>query len=226
MESMHSAASSNSKLQIIPINDSSTLRCQEVNHRVANSLQLLAALLPFSNDGAATAETQRVIDLVRGRIIAIADLHRHLCQQPRQGSVRLAEYMADLVGHLNASHGGLEAGNTIHVATTAILVPADFASVLGVMLAELVTNARKHAYSPVASCKIDVRIHSPARGRLWMEVQDYGSGREVMSPKRTAGLGSQIIDALCRQIGAFHGYAADGSGTRFFLSTVVPGLAR
>ncbi len=99
-----------------------------------------------------------------------------------------------------------------------MLVSADHAIPLGLLINELVTNAVKYAY-PGGVGVIDVSAHE-IDGCLHVEISDHGVGlpQEFDIDKPRTSLGFKVITGLVRQL---QGHIAisrnEPSGTRFLL---------
>ena len=81
------------------------------------------------------------------------------------------------------------------------VVDANTSVSLGLIITELVINALKHGYPGHARGKIIVDYHS--NGPEWsLSVRDDGVGMPVGTRKSEAGLGTGIVEALAKHLGA------------------------
>jgi two-component sensor histidine kinase len=147
---------------------------KEVNHRVQNSLQLVVAFLAMqARAGEDETLTQHLTEAQR-RLSAVALVHRRLYADDNVETVDLARYLDDLIADLKSSMGDEWAGR-LSLDLAPILIPADAAVQVGLILVELVTNARKYAYGGDAGpITVALKQH---RARFRLIVADRGVGR-------------------------------------------------
>lgn len=184
----------------------------EAHHRIANSLQLLSALIAREACEADNPVTHSALERMQARIAAIAGVHRHLHVGGGNAEIDLGRYLVDLTGYLAKN-------NPAHrrVLITADPVPANgaTASTVGMLVTELVTNACKHAYAADAPGDIHVSLRR-LRGRGYrLAVEDQGCGTHARA--QGGGLGQRLIAAMVRQLDAIAAWEDAGPGTRFCL---------
>jgi two-component sensor histidine kinase len=188
---------------------------EEVNHRLANSLQLISALISLEARGVSDPTAREVLEATRRRIVAVGEVHRRLYQSGAEGSVDLAEYLAELAMRLEQGLGG---DRRIRVVGRPAVVSAQRAAAVGVIVTEVVINAWKHAYGPDESGDVHIKVCSPWPDRFALEVRDHGRGRPADDGHRVDGAGAKIVEAMARQLGAEHAYLPTPQGARFALS--------
>jgi two-component sensor histidine kinase len=181
----------------------------EVNHRVANQLQLIAALISAEARTVADAATLDVLERTRQRIVAVGAVHRQLYVGSRS-EVDLGEYLEDLAEQLSRTCGPQR---QVGIDAETVPVTADVATAFGILAAELVTNACKHAYEAEEPGDILVRLRRRPDGAYRFTVEDRGSGNGT--PGRQAGLGSRLIHATVAKLGATSVWEDARPGTRF-----------
>ena len=183
---------------------------REVNHRVSNSLQLIASFLQLQTRTATGSETKEVLETAIQRVHAVARVHQRLYTASQIGTVALDAYFGTLADDL-ARAGPRGGGTPIEVAAEPIVVSADQAVAVGVIVTELVINAQKYAY-PEGRGPIRLAARRCDDGRCEIAVADEGVGR----PTDTAsgGLGTRILTAMAAKLGAVVDYPAMPHGTR------------
>ena len=194
---------------------------REVNHRVGNSLQLVAAFLHLQANGSASPETKAALVEANRRVLAIAQVHRRLYTSDDVKAVALDSYLAALVGDLRESAEGI--GDLLSLDTVPIVTDADSAVTIGVIVTELVINAMKYAY-PGSSGPIRVRLEGAAPSHCRLVVEDDGVGRYAATPKASeasTGIGRTIIDAMASKLSATVAYEGATAGTRAVVAFAV-----
>lgn len=173
---------------------------QEIQHRVANSLQIIASVILQSARKAQSDETREYLKDAHNRVMSVASLQQHLSQSGL-GEVALRAYFEQLCESIGASmirdHDQLQ----LEVITDDSSVAADVSISLGLIVTELVINSLKHAFPGGRPGKIVVRYASHGPG--WtLSVTDDGVGMPKDAPSATAGLGTNIVAALAKQLDA------------------------
>lgn len=188
---------------------------QEVQHRVANSLQIIASVLMHSARKVQSEEARGYLRDAHHRVMSIAAVQRHLAASTL-GDVALRPYFIQLCESLAASMIYDPERLSIAVTVDDSVVTANASVSLGLIITELVINALKHGFPEQRHGKIIVDYRS--EGQKWaLSVKDDGVGMPAGALVATPGLGTGIVEALARQLrGRIH--VADASpGTAFTL---------
>jgi two-component sensor histidine kinase len=177
----------------------------EMQHRVANSLQIIASILLMKARTVGSEETRGHLRDAHTRVLAVAAVQRHLHSATGAAAVQLKPYLEQLCQSLVDAmiHDGADAVKvTVHAdgggASSASAVN------LGLIVTELVINALKHAFpKAAASSEIQISYVEDARAGWLLTVSDNGVGKD---PKKAApvkaGLGTSIVTALAEQLSA------------------------
>lgn len=184
---------------------------QEMQHRVANSLQIIASVLLQSARRVESDETRNHLYDAHSRVMSIASVQQQLAAS-RLGNVELRPYFTDLCRSIGASmirdHNQL----SLEVSADDSVTTADISVSLGLMVTELVINALKHAFP--GGRPGTIRVAYRASGAAWrLSVVDDGVGIPVEPFSAKPGLGSSIIEALANQLGASVEIADAAPGT-------------
>ncbi|MEY2503645.1 MAG: two-component system, sensor histidine kinase PdtaS [Verrucomicrobiota bacterium] len=172
------------------------LLTREMSHRVKNSLASVVGLLRVQGRNALSEEVRNALTEAASRITTIAQVHDHLWRSTRIGFVDIADFAGELCGKLQESTHG----HKLSCSFGHLLVSADKAIPLGLLINELVTNAAKHAYSDGAG---EIHVAGEQRGvDLRVEVSDQGIGLpkdfDIDQPRRS--LGYKVIKSLLAQL--------------------------
>jgi two-component sensor histidine kinase len=165
---------------------------QELNHRIANSLQLAADMLVFEQLRSRDAVAQAALEASRARLVAVGELHRYLHEHAGEAEVALRPFFTHLCEAISASTG-LKCALT----ADATRAPGDMAQQLAIAVNEIAINAAKHAYAGRAGGQLDVAVRQEG-GDLVVTVSDHGPG---LGTGRGSGLGMSIIAAIVRDLG-------------------------
>ena len=173
---------------------------QEIQHRVANSLQIIASVLMQSARNVQSEETRKHLHDAHNRVMSIATVQQQLASSQLK-DVELRPYFTQLCQSLGASMIRDHNKQSIQVSGDDSVVGADVSISLGLIVTELVINALKHAFPDGQAGKITVDYHS--KGPNWtLSVEDDGVGMGKNPEDLKPGLGTGIVDALAKQLNA------------------------
>jgi two-component sensor histidine kinase len=169
---------------------------QEVQHRVANSLQIIASVLMQSARRVQSEETRLHLHDAHQRVLSIADVQRQLGASGA-GDVALPPYLAQLCRSLGASMIHDHAQLSLTVSADDGLVRPDVSVSLG-----LIGRAGR------------IVVGYRSRGPGWtLSVSDNGVGMPKDPASMRPGLGTSIIEALAKQLEAEVKVSDAGPGT-------------
>lgn len=194
--------------------DRAEILLNEVNHRVANSLGLVAAMVRMQTSVVSDPVAVHALNETQARISAVAGIHRHLYSSPQVGAVEIDQYLAHLVEEMGTSMRGDGADHVIEFTSDRVALATDKAVSLGVIVGELITNAFKYAYGPETRGIIRVRVERHGADRCRVCVADDGRGFEADHPAQGTGLGSRILTAMARNLDAELIHDRSRPGTR------------
>ncbi|HEX5238088.1 MAG TPA: histidine kinase dimerization/phosphoacceptor domain -containing protein [Sphingomicrobium sp.] len=173
---------------------------QELQHRVANSLQIIASVLMQSARRVQSEETRVHLQDAHSRVMSIATLQKQLAVTQLK-SLELRTYLADLCQSISASMIG-DPQLTLETIVDETSTNSDVSVSLGLIVTELVINAIKHAFpDQPAGGKIIVSFDSDD-GAWLLTVSDNGCGMPIGDKRGKPGLGTGIVEALSTQLDA------------------------
>jgi len=169
---------------------------READHRIKNSLQMVTSLLRIQLRG---LEETPVADALRGaiaRVQAIASSHLALQASQDLQTVDLAFVLKELCSHFTEFHP--DAKIDCHIQGP-LMMDADRAIPLGLVVNELMTNALRHAFPEGRSGTVTLNA-AEDESDVVVRVGDDGVG--TVRSSKNGGLGSKIIGVLTAQVGA------------------------
>ncbi|MCW6512427.1 sensor histidine kinase [Lichenifustis flavocetrariae] len=181
----------------------------EIQHRIANSLQIIASLIMQSARNVQSDEIRGYLHTAHDRVISIAALQKHLAVSD-DDTVEMGTYLTQLCQSLSASIIGNHDQLSIRVTADHSVLDGGNSVCIGLIVTELVINAVKHAFPAgrTGTIKIDFRSH----GTDWtLSIRDDGIGMPLN--RGAPGLGTSIVEALARQLDARIGVADRHPGT-------------
>lgn len=171
---------------------------QEVQHRVANSLQIIASILMQSARRVQSDEARGYLQNAHHRVMSIASLQKQLSVNAGI-DVPLRAYLVQLCESLGASMISDRERISISVTVDRSVVGPDVSVSLGLIVTELIINSLKHAFPDQP--KGTVRVDYVSTGGDWtLSVIDNGVGMPTGEDAPKAGLGTGIVEALARNL--------------------------
>ena len=192
----------------------------EVNHRVKNSLQIVANLLRTQALRHRSQEVRQELLDSSSRVLAIAEVHRRLYGE---GAVYDTVELSDLIRSIaeNAipsnSDGGGEPAMSVAVGTP-LPAPVDTAVPVALIVNELLTNSYKHAFPDgrTGTVRLDMEVEG---NEVHIDVTDDGIGLpEGVASSSGGGFGLNTVRNLTRQIRGQLEIERLTPGTRFLLT--------
>jgi PAS domain S-box-containing protein len=176
---------------------------QEMQHRVANSLQIIASILLIKARTVRSEETRLHLQDAHQRVMSVAAMQEQLQPSEPGATIELGPYLSRLCETLAASMIGGRRPVTLRVHAEAGTASSSQAVSIGLIVTELVINALKHAFPDDRSGSTVIVAYDLAEPNWRLSVSDNGIGRpEGHSDMTHPGLGTTIIEALAKQLDA------------------------
>lgn len=194
---------------------------KEVNHRVANNLQMVMSFIALQAKTLGDSAARETLEKTQARIATIAQVNRRLYTTDDVEYVAMDEYLAGLAADLAASWSNGDAHRVIEVSADPVRLCTDKAVALGMITNEWVSNACKYAYGEEHGGVIRVALRLGGKGLLELAVEDDGVGLPANGAIKGTGLGTRLIEALGRTHRAEVHYGpvpATDVGTRAMIS--------
>jgi two-component sensor histidine kinase len=194
------AEKDSAEARLLASNDRLQAMLHEVNHRVANSLQLVSAFVHLQ---AATVEDEaarHALESTTQRIAAIAQVHRRLYSSSDVERVDMQDYLVALAEELEQTWSTPASPRRVVVDAAPVRLKTDRAVSVGIIVTELVSNACKYAYGEGEAGEVRVSLQADGDDGFRLNVQDDGPGMaEGQAPKGT-GLGARLIAAMAKSL--------------------------
>ncbi len=186
---------------------------QEMQHRIANSLQIIASVLLLKARAVKSEETKRHLRDAHDRVMSVAAVQQHL--QQSLGDVEVNHYLTKLCNSLASSMIRESRPLSLDVRADEALISSRAAVSLGLIVTELVINALKHAFPHGRGGLILVEYRVEPSGWV-LSVTDDGVGMPAKGFK--VGLGTTVVQALAQQVGAEVAISDAAPGARVALT--------
>jgi two-component sensor histidine kinase len=187
---------------------------REVNHRVGNSLQIIASLLHLQANSSTQDDVKAALTNAMGRVAAVAQVHRRLYTSHDLKSVLLNQYLDALLEDLRRSAEGNRMSR-LTLKAEPIEIDPDRAVAIGIIVNELVMNAVKYAYPDGAG---PIHVDLTAQGDdLLLSIADNGVGLNARTDPRSTGMGQRIVSAMAAKLEATVERDHAHAGTRILL---------
>jgi two-component sensor histidine kinase len=173
----------------------------EVQHRVANSLQIIASIIMMKALSVESEETRRHLHDAHNRVISVAAVQQNLHAAAAIGTMEMHPYLSQLCEALGHSMIGEDQSISLKVLGKAGIAICRDAESLGLIVTELVINSLKHAFNAETKDG-QIAVSYEVSGTDWkLSVADNGIGKPdgtFAQPK--SGLGTGIVKALAKQL--------------------------
>jgi two-component sensor histidine kinase len=188
---------------------------KEVNHRVKNSLQVVSSMLLLQANAVGDPELSDRLNEASTRISAVGRAYERLAYNADYENIDLVSYLREVIDDLETAVAPckiqLEAPDEIQFA-------ADRAILVALVINELVLNAGKYAYPNCSEGMIWVRLSQTDKSSILVSVRDEGAGLpHGFDPVTSKRLGTRLVNALAKQLGAEVTRPVSVNGTNFAL---------
>jgi two-component sensor histidine kinase len=174
---------------------------QEMQHRIANSLQIIASILMLKARTVQSEETRSHLQDAHNRVMSVATVQQQLQASAHGAPIELGPYLTRLCDALGASMIGDSRPIVLKVEADAGTAVSGDAVSIGLIITELVINTLKHAFPSGGEGRISVRY--AADGADWrLSVSDDGVGLQEADRRSRTGFGTRIVEALAHQLKA------------------------
>jgi len=176
---------------------------EELQHRIANSLQIIASIILMKARTVQSEETRLHLQDAHKRVMSIAAVQQQLHAAGVSGSIDIAPYLSRLCETLAVSMIGDSRPISLKTVGEGGHATSRQAESLGLIVTELVMNALKHAF-PDEKAEGRIIVAYDMAGTNWkLSVSDNGIGKpDGVFAQAKSGLGTGIVKALSHQLDA------------------------
>ncbi len=188
---------------------------EEVNHRVKNSLQVVASMLHLQATAVGDPELSDRLNEASIRISTVGRAYERLAYNADYEKIGLVAYIREVLEDLE---GAVTPCRLLLDAPEEIQFAADRAILVALIVNELVLNAAKYAYPDRFGETIAVQVVRSDRTTCLVSVRDEGVGLPVgFDPTTSKRLGTRLVTALSKQLDAVLTHPISTNGTLFTL---------
>ncbi len=195
-------------------NEQKEMLIREVHHRVKNNLQIISSLFNLQARHLAHPDIAKVLNECKSRLKSIALIHDQLYSEDRLSKIDLQPYTEQLLRYLLDIYHTKGSDISADISTGNVVLNADTAVPLGLILTELITNSLKHAFSDSLENRITIRISKIDQNEYSLSYRDSGPGlKGGQIGNMNESLGFRLIISLSRQLSGYFSYQHDPDQT-------------
>lgn len=183
--------------------DAMDVRLQEADHRIANSLSLVAGLIQLHAseiDADEPLDASHVVEILNeaaARVHMVSRLHRLLARSQGQAVLDLSRFLHEIAESTVTLMTAPGRVKVVLDASSLCEAPAAKALPIGLIVGELVTNSIKYAHPAGVGGIIRLTCRLDAEGVLMVAAADDGVGLpQGFDPARARSLGMRLIHSL------------------------------
>jgi two-component sensor histidine kinase len=171
---------------------------KEINHRVKNSLQLVASMLTLRAGAQDDPTISQILGEASSRVGAISRAHDRLYRCSEVARIELQAYLSDICRDLTEATPDCP---VVFGSTGPISMATDRAIRLALLVTELATNAAKHSGGGKGEVRVQLSRKDETTARV--SVSDDGVGLpDGFTLDQPSGFGTRLIKILAEQMGA------------------------
>jgi two-component sensor histidine kinase len=190
---------------------------READHRIANSLQIVGALVRQRAKNGTIADPQTFLTEVADRIDTVGKLHSFLSQSPT-GTVQLQSYLQEICERLTGALAPAATKYALRCPEHCPMAPK-IALPLALIVAELISNSLKYAHPAGLPTKFTVSCSRVDQAGLKLVYEDDGVGfPEDFDLSADGHMGIGLIELLSNSVPGTFNWHSDSLGVRFELA--------
>jgi two-component sensor histidine kinase len=188
---------------------------EEAEHRIANSLQMISALVRQRARIGHVPNPQTFLLEIADRIDTVGKLHRLLGESTAEGTIQIRAYLKEICDRLRGALAP-DATSFSFDCPRDFSLPAKTALPLALITAELISNSLKYAHPTGLPIRITLSCRTDEKGDLTIVYEDDGVGfPEGFDVNEAGHVGMRLIQLLSKGVGGHHEWLSDPLGIRF-----------
>ncbi|MBL4954778.1 sensor histidine kinase [Neobacillus sp. OS1-32] len=168
---------------------------REIHHRIKNNLQTIASLLRMQSRRSNNAEAKRLLKDSMNRILSIAATHELLSKQ-LSDAINLNQVIQFVLNNLHQSYSDNNKISLHYVSNEDFMINSDHATVIALIINELVQNCYDHAFGENNEGTIQVKVHKE-NSKINISVIDDGAGFDFSNEVKNS-LGFSIVQSYVK----------------------------
>lgn len=185
---------SDQKREIEQKNNENEVLVREVHHRVKNNLNSVLSMLRLEKRKYNSSETTSLVENMEKRILTVSYIHEILYNQNDITNISLNHYFSTIGIQILSLH---QNENIKLIVTGEInFINAEQAITLGQLIAELITNSIKHAFTSIENPTITVELNHSTKNKI--TYIDNGKGFDGSNISKS--FGTKLIESHCRKL--------------------------
>lgn len=177
--------------------DEKNILAEELQHRVRNNLQLVLGMLSRQFAQTEDGPAKEGIGAIERRVMTLAQVYDHLLGSEMSRSIDFGDYLKSLCVSLQDLQRGQNPEITVTCRTEPMILDLDTVTALGIVVAELVSNAYLHAFADGKGI-IKILLRRGDDSHMILSVSDDGVGFEESGESKRHGLG--LVRRLVQQV--------------------------
>jgi len=174
---------------------------REIHHRVKNNMLVIMSLIQIQLNLTDDVGVHGALMDLYNRVMAMSMVHEDLYRSDNLAEIDFSVYLNRLVGGIR--QGFSKPFVDIHVSADDVSLDVDHAIPCGLITAELVTNAYKHAFPDASATpegKLEIRVEMKQKDdRYTLGVCDNGIGLPPeIAPDLSKNLGLELVKSWAR----------------------------
>ncbi len=171
----------------------------EIHHRVKNNLQVVSSLLNMQSRDVTEPKVLDALKEGRDRVHSMALVHQMFYQEHDEAaSIEVDKYIEQLCNSLMRSYGAKEQGIDLKLEVQQGLLDIDRATLIGLIVNELVSNSLKYAFEGRDSGELTVTFRSGTKNYI-LKVADNGTGTN-MSQAPSDSFGLKLVESMSKKL--------------------------
>jgi two-component sensor histidine kinase len=187
---------------------------READHRIANSLQIVSALVRQRAKSGAIADPHTFLIEIADRIDTVGKLHLFLSRSPTE-TVQLRSYLQEICDRLTGALASEATKYALYCPENCPMAPKT-ALPLALIVAELISNSLKYAHPSGLPTTFTLLCSRAGQTGLKLVYEDDGVGfPEDFDMSAPGHMGMRLIELLSQSIAGTCTWQSDPLGVRF-----------